>query len=272
MLERKQCVKLMAGRARNRGHGAERAAQQIPRQNADTMISADSHGRNAHLVVLGKAGNLLTADGAPAAATPSRTAAWGEQGGDFINRGAQAALGYGRTVDDYQQRALDDQMQRFSYICSEPWQRMGQGGKAPARWTPVALPSAWGLAWVGAVLIGEPVLVVESELDWIKIILLSAVGVAVAAGLRGSAPVLATLAVAVGIVCGLGGGLAAADAGDPATAFAGLAVTVMILALLVSALAVSLQRPWTRIALRVAGSWMAAIGLLTAGWLLQGVG
>ena len=51
----------------------------------------------------------------------------------------------------------------------------GQGGKAPARWTVVALPVAWGMAWVGAVLIGERVLVADLELDWIKIILLTAI-------------------------------------------------------------------------------------------------
>jgi hypothetical protein len=29
---------------------------------------------------------------------------------------------------------------------------------------------------------------------------------------------------------------------------------------------VSLERPWTRIAVRVAGSWIVAVGLLYLGW------
>jgi hypothetical protein len=33
---------------------------------------------------------------------------------------------------------------------------------------------------------------------------------------------------------------------------------------------VSLGRPWMRIAVRVAGSWIAAIGLLLLGWALRG--
>ena len=45
----------------------------------------------------------------------------------------------------------------------------------------------------------------------------------------------------------------------------GIAVLFVVLAL-ASALVVSLQKPWTRIAVRVAGSWVAAVGLLMAGW------
>ena len=33
---------------------------------------------------------------------------------------------------------------------------------------------------------------------------------------------------------------------------------------------VSLKREWTRIAVRVAGSWIVAIGLLYMGWTLSG--
>jgi hypothetical protein len=41
---------------------------------------------------------------------------------------------------------------------------------------------------------------------------------------------------------------------------------------LVSAAVVALRRPWARIAVRVAGSWIAAIGLLLLGWTLSGRG
>jgi len=36
-------------------------------------------------------------------------------------------------------------------------------------------------------------------------------------------------------------------------------------------LVVSLRRPWTRIAVRVTGSWLAAVGLLMLGWGLRDV-
>ncbi|MEK6197514.1 MAG: hypothetical protein N2B58_05005 [Desulfobacterales bacterium] len=39
---------------------------------------------------------------------------------------------------------------------------------------------------------------------------------------------------------------------------------------IVSAFVVSLKLPWTRIAVRVAGSWVAAMGLLMIGWFFRG--
>ena len=39
---------------------------------------------------------------------------------------------------------------------------------------------------------------------------------------------------------------------------------------LASACVVSLRAGWARIAVRVAGSWVAAIGLLMLGWSLRG--
>jgi hypothetical protein len=40
--------------------------------------------------------------------------------------------------------------------------------------------------------------------------------------------------------------------------------------LFVSAGVVSLRAAWTRIAVRVAGSWVAAVGMLMFGWLVRG--
>jgi hypothetical protein len=48
--------------------------------------------------------------------------------------------------------------------------------------------------------------------------------------------------------------------------------TVPVIALLVSAAVVSLRAAWTRIAVRVVGSWVAAIGMLMFGWLARGTG
>ncbi|MGD9299179.1 MAG: HupE/UreJ family protein [Thiohalocapsa sp.] len=146
----------------------------------------------------------------------------------------------------------------------------GQSGKAPARWTVVILPIAWGVAWLGAIWVRHGAPEAIPALDAVKIGLLTLSGIAVASGLRLPAPVPAAIAAAVGMICGLGGGLAAADTGGKAVAFAGLWTAVLILGLLVAALTVSLERPWMRIALRVAGSWIAAIGVLAAGWVLQG--
>jgi hypothetical protein len=46
--------------------------------------------------------------------------------------------------------------------------------------------------------------------------------------------------------------------------------TVFVLVALGAALVVSLRAAWARIAVRAAGSWMAAVGLLMVGWALRG--
>jgi hypothetical protein len=49
----------------------------------------------------------------------------------------------------------------------------------------------------------------------------------------------------------------------------GSAVSALIVTVLGTALAVKMSNGWTRIALRVAGSWIAALGLLSLGWALR---
>jgi urease accessory protein len=49
----------------------------------------------------------------------------------------------------------------------------------------------------------------------------------------------------------------------------GMISALFVVVALVAALVVSLTRPWTRIAVRVAGSWIAATGLLLLGWSLH---
>jgi hypothetical protein len=44
---------------------------------------------------------------------------------------------------------------------------------------------------------------------------------------------------------------------------------LFVLVALASAFVVSLERPWTRIAVRVVGSWVAASGLLLLGWAFR---
>ena len=52
-------------------------------------------------------------------------------------------------------------------------------------------------------------------------------------------------------------------------AFLGLASAVFVLVALAAAVAASLRAQWARIALRVAGSWIAASGLLMLGWAVR---
>ncbi len=81
------------------------------------------------------------------------------------------------------------------------------------------------------------------------------------------------------LTCGFGflhgflnGTAMAARAGGGFLALLGISVSVFVLVALVSALVVSLRKQWTRITVRVAGSWITAIGLLMLGWTYRGMG
>jgi hydrogenase/urease accessory protein HupE len=56
-----------------------------------------------------------------------------------------------------------------------------------------------------------------------------------------------------------------------ATALLGLIFAVFVLIALAAAFVVQLQAAWARIAVRVAGSWIFASGLLLMGWAMRGV-
>ena len=79
------------------------------------------------------------------------------------------------------------------------------------------------------------------------------------------------LTVAVGFVHGFFNGVALKQ-GAGALGLIGIMTVLFILMALISAFVVSLKRPWTRIVVRVSGSWMAAIGMLMIGWFIRGQG
>ncbi len=80
---------------------------------------------------------------------------------------------------------------------------------------------------------------------------------------------VAALAVAIGALHGWSNGAALALDGREARALVGIGAALFVLVALTAALVCRLERPWTRIAVRVAGSWAAAIGLLMLGWALR---
>jgi hydrogenase/urease accessory protein HupE len=79
----------------------------------------------------------------------------------------------------------------------------------------------------------------------------------------------ALLAAAIGLAHGLenGGALGAMRAG--VLALSGIVTAIFVVNALAAALVISLRPAWARIAVRVAGSWIAAIGLLLVGWNLR---
>ena len=90
-----------------------------------------------------------------------------------------------------------------------------------------------------------------------------------AADWRLSPRVVTVLAVVVGVVHGWLNGAGIAESQREWLGLVGIASSGVPAGGVVSAFVVSLRAAWTRIAVRVAGSWVAAIGLLMLGWSLR---
>ena len=76
---------------------------------------------------------------------------------------------------------------------------------------------------------------------------------------------VAGLAAALGLFHGYLNGTAKLGA----LGLSGVAATLFVVVALVAAFVVSLRAPWSRIAVRVAGSWLVAISMLMLGWAFR---
>lgn len=141
----------------------------------------------------------------------------------------------------------------------------GLNGKAAAKGALVALPSAWMAGGVAGFATGSAFLPAG-----ITSVSLLALGILVAADRRLAPAAVAAIAVAAGLLHGWLNGAGIAAAGREAFALAGIVAAVLALVAPVSVAASRISAPWARIAVRVAGSWIAAIGLLLLGWALGG--
>jgi hydrogenase/urease accessory protein HupE len=139
----------------------------------------------------------------------------------------------------------------------------GLRGARAGRLALFVLPLAWlaggllGLRFGGAT---------SAPLPALSYILL---GLLVAADVKLPDAAVAALACGLGLVHGFLNGPALAGTGPGALGLVGIAAVGFVTIALASALVVSLKAPAARIAVRVAGSWIAAIGLLLLGWALR---
>ncbi|HSL68683.1 MAG TPA: HupE/UreJ family protein [Longimicrobiales bacterium] len=142
----------------------------------------------------------------------------------------------------------------------------GLNGARAGRLVLFILPIAWfagGIAGVLAAGAAPPAIVTSLSL--------LALGVLTAASAKLRPALVVFLAVALGLIHGWLNGAAIATAGREANGLIGIAGTIFVVVALGSAVVVSLRKPWTRIAVRVIGSWIAAVGLLVLGWSLRSV-
>jgi urease accessory protein len=140
----------------------------------------------------------------------------------------------------------------------------GLCGAAQARWVLFVLPAAWlagglvGLEARGSV---SPVL---SSISWVVL------GGLVAAGVRLPPAATTGLAAMLGLLHGYLNGAAMAQPGLGALGLVGIGAAVFTFVTLTAASVVPLRAAWARMVARVAGSWIAATGLLLLGWSLRG--
>jgi hydrogenase/urease accessory protein HupE len=97
------------------------------------------------------------------------------------------------------------------------------------------------------------------------------IGILVAVDRELPAPVKPAIPALFGLIMGLLNGAAAASGALRLSGLLGIAATVFVLVALFAGFTVWLSKhpPWTRVVVRVAGSWIAAIGLLMTGWALR---
>ena len=137
----------------------------------------------------------------------------------------------------------------------------GLRGKRAGRSTLFLLPAAWlvgGFAGLARPLAGQfPLLTCFSFL---------VLGALVASDANLRPRFVAALALLFGVALGYvnGSDLSTTNAGT--IALLGTATAIFIVTALVAAFVASLFVPWTRIVIRVAGSWIVAAGLLLLGW------
>ncbi len=81
---------------------------------------------------------------------------------------------------------------------------------------------------------------------------------------------MTALAALLGLVHGYLNGTGMGQSGFAVVALLGLTSGVFVSSVLAAAFVVQLRAHWSRIAVRVAGSWIAASGLLMLGWSLRG--
>jgi len=140
----------------------------------------------------------------------------------------------------------------------------GQRGSSAGRLALFALPGAWlvgGLLGLAFPTISyAPVLTTGSFL---------ALGGLVAAEARLRPEWVTALAVVVGLLHGYLNGAAMAQAKLGTLGVVGIVSTLFVVVALAAATVVAIRAPWGRIAVRVAGSWIAAVGLLLLGWSLR---
>lgn len=140
----------------------------------------------------------------------------------------------------------------------------GLNGRQAGRHALFVLPAAWLLGGLAGYATGA-----ATAGAWLTASTALLLGMLVAVDQRLPLALVTALAAVLGLLHGWLNGAGIAEANREALAVLGIGGAVFVVVALFAALAASVQALTARIAVRVAGSWIAAIGLLLVGWQLR---
>jgi urease accessory protein len=142
----------------------------------------------------------------------------------------------------------------------------GLRGAAHARLTLAVLPLAW-LAGGVTVLSGVnlPAFVLPAATAWLFVV----IGILLAADWNVSPGDCALAACELGVVRGAADLTGNTAGPTSALALIGMTASAFVVFALAASVTLPLRRFWMIVAARVGGSWLAALGLLFAGWILR---
>jgi len=144
----------------------------------------------------------------------------------------------------------------------------GLSGARAGRNVLFLLPAVWLLGGLFGLRMGQ-----EVSLPLFSILSFLVTGALIALDRKPPLLLISILTCGFGFLHGfLNGTAMAGRAGGGFLALFGISSAIFVLVALMSALVVSLRKQWTRITVRVAGSWITAIGLLMLGWTYRGMG
>jgi len=140
----------------------------------------------------------------------------------------------------------------------------GLRGARCGRWVLFALPPAW----LAGMTVGWAI-VPHAAAPWFTCALTIALGALVAADSGVPLPAVVGCTLLLGLSHGVENGAGLAQTQSGLMGLAGIACAIFVVVALVTGHVASLRAAWARLVVRVAGSWIAAIGLLMLGWSLR---
>jgi urease accessory protein len=141
----------------------------------------------------------------------------------------------------------------------------GLGGARQGRLVLAILPGAWLAGMAAGWAIGLP-----PAPAWLGAVATALIGALVAADPRLPLIAVTALAAALGALHGYDNGHDLAATTGALLAIAGIACSLFAIVSILAGQVAALQAQWARLAVRVSGSWIAAIGLLMFGWSMRG--